>query len=213
MLELSGIQLDSHHILAECEDKDGEKYWCLFKFKKKIVDCNPNDSIESSLWEMKIIDPNNFKWNGQEVCLIKDQFYKKEEFNLISKKIVGLLAAAILSACALTGCDETDASQISYSLSHEADHFNVVRELTVINCITGDILFQMSGKMSITADTADNQLEIIVEDNENYIKHFVGLSDNVTYVIEDLNLNEKEISEYRYVLNYNPKMWSNDELG
>ena len=66
----------------------------------------------------------------------------------------------------------------------------------------------MSGKMSITADTADNQLEIIVEnDNGSYVKHFVGLSDNVTYVVEDLNLGENEVSKYKYALNFNPKMW------
>lgn len=64
----------------------------------------------------------------------------------------------------------------------------------------------MTGKMAITADTADNQLEVIVEDeNGNYQKHFVGLSDNVTYVVEQLNV--KNVSKYRYTLNYNPKMW------
>ena len=62
--------------------------------------------------------------------------------------------------------------------------------------------------MSITADAADNQLEIIVEnDNGSYVKHFVGLSNNVTYVVEDLSLGENEVSKYKYTLNFNPKMW------
>ena len=65
----------------------------------------------------------------------------------------------------------------------------------------------MTGKMSITADTADNQLEVIVEDDGDYAKHFVGLSDNVTYVIEDLNLGDNDVSKYRYTLNFNPSMW------
>lgn len=64
----------------------------------------------------------------------------------------------------------------------------------------------MTGKMSIKADTADNQLEIIVENEDgSYKKHFVGLSDNVTYVVEDLDVNH--IEKYKYTLNYNPKMW------
>ena len=64
----------------------------------------------------------------------------------------------------------------------------------------------MTGKMSITADTADNQLEIIVENGEgNYQKHFVGLSDNVTYVLEDLG--SHDVDKYQYTLNFNPKMW------
>lgn len=112
-----------------------------------------------------------------------------------------LLCAAVL----LTGCSE--AERVSYNLSQEADNFNVVRQLTVINCITGDTLFQMTGKMSITADTEDNQLEIIVEDDGTYVKHFVGLSDNTTYVVEDLNLGDNAVSKYRYTLNFNPNMW------
>jgi hypothetical protein len=60
--------------------------------------------------------------------------------------------------------------------------------------------------MSITADTVDNQLEVIVEDeNKKYKKHFVGLSDNVTYVVEDITTND--VSQYNYTLNFNPKMW------
>ena len=97
---------------------------------------------------------------------------------------------------------------VSYNLSKEADNFNVVRQLTVINCLQGDVLFQMTGKMSITPDPAENQLEIIVENEDgSYVKHFVGLSDNVTYTVEDLNLGKNEVENYKYTLNFNPKMW------
>ncbi len=103
------------------------------------------------------------------------------------------------------GC-ESQADRVSHNLSKEADNFNVIRQLTVINCIEGDVLFQMTGKMSIKADTTDHQLEITVEDEDGtYKKHFVGLSDNVTYVVEDISKNE--VSKYKYTLNYNPKMW------
>ena len=120
-------------------------------------------------------------------------------------KIMTVLAASSLIATMLTGC--TEAEKVTYNLSQEADNFNIVRQLTVINCIEGDVLFQMSGKMSITADTADNQLEIIVEDDGAYVKHFIGLSDNVTYVVEDLNLGDNAVSKYKYTLNFNPNMW------
>ena len=121
-------------------------------------------------------------------------------------RIVFALLSVLLTVTVLTGC-ETEAQRVSYNLSQQADNFNIVRQLTVINCIEGDVLFQMTGKMSITADTADNQLEIIVEDNGTYVKHFVGLSDNVTYVVEDLNLGANEVNKYKYTLNFNPKMW------
>lgn len=126
----------------------------------------------------------------------------------MKKKIIMLISIMMLGIM-LTGCSV--AERVSYNLSQQADNFNVVRQLTVINCLEGDVLFQMTGKMSITADTADNQLEIIVEDeNGVYKKHFVGLSDNVTYVVEQIS--EETVSKYKYTLNYNPKMWIPLEL-
>lgn len=120
-------------------------------------------------------------------------------------KVITIMVMVVLATTALTGC-QTQADEVSYNLSLEADNFNDVRQLTVINCLQGDILFQMTGKMSIEADTMDNQLEVIVEDETGeYKKHFIGLSDNVTYVVEDIT--SDDVSNYRYTLNFNPNMW------
>ena len=101
----------------------------------------------------------------------------------MKKRIIGIIALATLTIGTLSGCS-TQADKVEYNLTQEADNFNIVRQLTVINCLQGDVLFQMTGRMSITADVEDNQLEIIVENEDgNYTKHFVGLSDNVTYTI------------------------------
>ncbi len=121
----------------------------------------------------------------------------------MKKKIIVIVILVTLAGM-IAGC--TEAERVSKNLSQEADNFNVVRQLTVMNCIQGDVLFQMTGKMSITADNVDHQLEVIVEDeNGNYQKHFIGLSDNVTYVVEQKDY--KDVDKYRYTLNYNPKMW------
>lgn len=123
----------------------------------------------------------------------------------MKKKVIAILTVIMMVAF-LAGCSE--ASRVESNLTKEADNFNVVRQLTVINCLQGDVLFQMTGKMSITADIDDKQLEIIVEnDDGNYTKHFVGLSDNVTYTIEDLNLGSNDVEKYKYTLNFNPEMW------
>lgn len=122
----------------------------------------------------------------------------------MNKKMLAIILMLAIICC-FTGC--TQAERVEYNITKEADNFNVVRQLTVINCLQGDVLFQMTGRMSITADTQDNQLEIIVEDDGTYVKHFIGLSDNVTYVIEDLNLGANDVSKYRYTLNFNPNMW------
>lgn len=124
--------------------------------------------------------------------------------NLKSKtlKIFGatVLATTLL---ALSGCTEAD--RVSTNLAQESDNFNVVRKVTVLNAITNDTMFEMTGKMSIKADTADKQLEIVVEDNGKYQKHIIGLSDNVSYIVQDLDV--KDVDKYHYSINFNPKMW------
>ena len=120
------------------------------------------------------------------------------------RKMITAFAAALVLSITFAGCNQ--AERVSYNLSKEADNFNDIRQVTVINCIEGDILFQMTGKMSITADTSDNQLEIIVDDeNGEYKKHFIGLSNNVTYVVEDIT--SEDVSNYKYTFNFNPDMW------
>ena len=92
----------------------------------------------------------------------------------MKKKVLALLLS-VSTMFAFSGCSE--ASKVSHNLSLEADNFNDVLQVTVINCLQGDVLFQMTGKMSITADTSDNQLEVVVEDEKGeYKKHFIGLS-------------------------------------
>ena len=115
-----------------------------------------------------------------------------------------IMVLLLVLTCA--GCDQRQADDVSYNLSLKADNFEDVRQITVINCLQGDVLFQMTGKMSIEADMSDKQLEIVVEDeNGQFKKHFIGLSDNVTYVVEDIT--SGNVDKYSYTLNFNPKMW------
>ena len=118
---------------------------------------------------------------------------------------ISILVAILAITTISVGCGR-QSDRVSYNISKEADNFNTVRQITVINCIQGDVLFQMTGKMAIEADVDDSQLEIIAEDeNGKYKKHFIGLSDNVTYVVEDIT--DNEVDSYKYTLNFNPKMW------
>ena len=122
---------------------------------------------------------------------------------MLNKKIA-LVAVTLLTASSGTACSESN--RVRENLAQEADNFNCVRQITVIDCITGDTLFQMTGRSSIIADTADKQLEIITEYQKGqYNKQIIGLSDNVTYIIEDLETTD--VSEYHYEINFNPKMW------
>lgn len=124
----------------------------------------------------------------------------------MKKLLAIILTIIVLCGCiALAGCD-TEAEKVDYNITTEAENFNVYRRVTVINCIKGDTLFSVEGLMNIEADTKDNQLEITVEiEDGKYKKHFIGLSDNVTYTIEDIT--GSEVSKHHYEIKYNPNMW------
>lgn len=120
----------------------------------------------------------------------------------MKKKLITTILAVCTTLTILTGCSQS--GKVSVNLSKEADNFNVVRELTVINAIQGDVLFTMVGKLSV--ETTESKLYVIVEDeNGDYQKHIIRLSDNITYVLEQKDF--KDVENYKYTLNYNPKMW------
>jgi len=125
----------------------------------------------------------------------------------MKKRLSMLLATGVIlsSAILFSGCED-ESIRVNENITQQAQNFNVYRRVTVINCIKGDTLFTMEGLMNIEADTKDKQLEIIVEtDKGKYKKHFIGLSDNVTYTVEDIS--GSQVSKYHYEINYNPKMW------
>ena len=126
----------------------------------------------------------------------------------MTKKIV-LIVVALMMICSVafttTGCGR-EANRVSYNVSQDADNFNVMRRLAVINTVDGKPVFEMVGRFSITADSADNQLEVVVEvDDGKYKKHIIGLNQATTmYVIEDIN--GANVNKYKYEINYLPKM-------
>ena len=62
----------------------------------------------------------------------------------------------------------------------------------------------MTGNFSITTDNNDGQLEVTCELEEGrYSKHFVRLSDETTYIVEDLE--GVNVSKYSYELNFLPQ--------
>ena len=119
------------------------------------------------------------------------------------KKKVAFLTAVMLVAAILTGCSE--AKRVSQNISQRADNFDIIRRLTVFNVRTDTVLFQMSGKFSISTDKDDGQLEVTCEiEDGKYSKHFIRLSDETTYIVEDLS--GVDVSKYSYELNFLPQM-------
>ena len=99
-----------------------------------------------------------------------------------------------------TGCTEAD--NVSYNVSQEADNFNVVRRLTVLNARTDKPMFELIGAFSFTLQ--ENRIIAIVETGpDEYKKHSVGLTEWTLWVVEDIS--GAEVDKYRYEVNFLPE--------
>ena len=109
-----------------------------------------------------------------------------------------------MSLFLLASCDSLPADVVSENLSQEADQFKILRKIVFYNGITDAYMFAMEGYCSIMADVYDNQLEVTCKVGEDeYEKHFLGLSDNVTYFV--LQLKTANVSEFHYKVYLRPE--------
>jgi predicted small secreted protein len=113
---------------------------------------------------------------------------------VMKKLVVGILA---LGALVLAGCS-TDADVASRNLSTAADQFEVDRRVVFFNGITDKYLLSIEGKCSI--EDANRQLEVTCKTGpDQYKKHFLGLSDNVSYFTEQLEGISVDTFHYRVI--------------
>jgi len=109
--------------------------------------------------------------------------------------IVALALIAPLAAC------QDDATVASHNLSKAADNFEVARRTVFLNGITDEYILEVEGLCSI-ADQG-NQVELTCKVGEReFKKHFLGLSDNVTYFSEQVG--SVEADPYRYRVTFKP---------
>ena len=111
------------------------------------------------------------------------------------------LFALLLSATLLAGCN--DAMVASRNLSQAADNFEIARRIVFYNGITDTYLLTIEGRCAI-ADDRQGQLEVTCKLNDGkYAKHFLGLSDNVTYFAEQLTA--VDVSVYHHRITFKPQ--------
>ena len=116
------------------------------------------------------------------------------KFNRKAATIAGTVVAA---GALLAGCS-TDADVASQNLSKAAEQFEVDRRIVFVNGVTDKYLLSIEGRCSI--HDADGQLEVTCKTGPNeFRKHFLGLSDNVTYVAEHLDSTAVSTDHYRVI--------------
>jgi len=104
---------------------------------------------------------------------------------------------ALFAAVAIVGC-ERDAQTASRNLSKAADMFEVQRRVVFVNGITNEYLLSIEGRCSI--NDQQRQLEVTCKKGpEQFVKHFLGLSDNVTYFAEQLETVDVSVYHNRII--------------
>lgn len=97
-----------------------------------------------------------------------------------------VLVAGLIGASVILGGCQRDAQVASQNLSKAADMFEIDRRVVFYNGITGEYMLTIEGKCSI--EDQKSQLEVTCKTgNKEYKKHFLGLSDNVSYFAEQID--------------------------
>ncbi len=117
---------------------------------------------------------------------------------MTAKRAATIAATATLLAT-VAGCGgcETDADVASDNVSKAAEQFEVQRRIVGINGITDKVLFEVEGRCSIEAgESMEGVLDVICKHGpHDFRKHYVGLSDNVTFI--STQLKGIDVSVYR----------------
>lgn len=113
-----------------------------------------------------------------------------------------ILFALVIATLLLTACSEADTA--SSNVSKEADNFQVMRRIVFINGITDEYLLVIEGYCSLGNYDDAGSLSVTCKTGEGqYMKHFLGLSDNVTYVAEQLE--PIGVSGWHYKIFFRPE--------
>lgn len=124
------------------------------------------------------------------------------------KKFLSIIIGGVLLMGLTTACFEHDSDVVSKNLSTEADQFHIARRVVFYNGITGDYMLEIigycalgnsdsAGELTVVCKTAGAQTETDTDDA--YKKHFLGLSDNVTYFVEQVEPAVVSSDQYKVI--------------
>lgn len=116
--------------------------------------------------------------------------------------ILAAILVAVASAAAFsTGCGSTDADVASKNLSKAAEQFEIERRIVFYNGITDKYMLTIEGLCSI--ETNEGKLEVTCkmpgDGPAEFKKSYLGLSDNVTYIVQQMQAKAVSTSHYRMI--------------
>lgn len=112
------------------------------------------------------------------------------------KKLLYILIV-LASTMALVACESTEADTVSYNLSKSADSFSVQRKIVFFNGITDNYMLTIEGLCAIDVDDAKKITATCKVGEDQYKKHYLGLSDNVSYFVEQTDAKYEDAYHYK----------------
>jgi hypothetical protein len=112
------------------------------------------------------------------------------------RKYFFLLPLILLAAC------EQPADVASRNLSQAADNFQIARRIVFYNGITDAYMLTIEGLCALDLTGGKNLKVTCKTGHDEYKKHYLGLSDNVTYFAEQLS--GASVSTYQYKVTFRP---------
>ncbi len=112
-------------------------------------------------------------------------------------------AAGLVALATLVGCEKA-ADVASRNLSNAADMFEINRRVVFYNGITDSYMLTIEGLCSLGNNDGPKELTVTCKTGPtDYKKHFLGLSDNVTYFVEQID--GVDVSTYHYRVVFRPQ--------
>lgn len=129
----------------------------------------------------------------------------------MKKIIIGIMA--VLMVVVFTSCDPameaaavdranaltSDAAIARRNLETAEQNFQVYRRVVFYNGITDSYVLTVEGYLAVTVDGDGDLVVTVKTEDGKYLKHYLGLSDNVTYFSEALQPNSVSDKHYKVV--------------
>jgi hypothetical protein len=111
-----------------------------------------------------------------------------------------LVLLALMIVVVLTGYGCSDANVASQNLSIAADNFEINRRIVFYNGITGEYILVVEGLCSLGNYDVSGELSVTCKTGPaSYKKHYLGLSNNVTYFAEQIESQGVNVYNYRVI--------------
>ena len=109
-----------------------------------------------------------------------------------------ILFVVLVLALVLSGCSDADVA--SENISKAADNFEITRRIVFYNGVTGEYILTIEGLCSLGNYDPEGSLSVTCKTGAtSFKKHFLGLSDNVTYFAEQIEPAQADVYFYRVI--------------